>query len=168
MRIYINDVVKEMQGAFMSQGLMKPVKLQRFIEHSNLLVEGYRKSYSSLIRQEWEHHFPGIAFSEEKLQVEVNKALERKKAEAIKEFKQEVRKKEEYRIIADKVILRKWDYYLILSAIAFILVFPFSLEQFFAPSDWQMGIGFAGMLGSIIIVMGVFLKAKSKAKALRR
>lgn len=157
LEIEYDELVGSIQDDFVVRGKMKPVKLHCYLTDINDQITVYKEVYGNYLRQEWDTLFPEVKFSENLLTETLNKALTKKRDQAVNKFKKLLKRHKKYRLIFS-FIFRKWEARLFGAIFASFITVPVFLSMFFAISDFWLGLGAVGLLINLLTIIFLFGK----------
>ena len=150
-RLDYNQLVAEMQERFRSQGMFVVVRPEQALEKKiEPVLDAHANTFRGTLMRDWEQLFPGVPYSQEILNQEVDHFIAEKKAEAIAMLRKRLEMERKYRMIRGLLFGREQFNLLVVLVLSLFLI-PFFLKVFFGNSDADLLFGAIGILSTLIV-----------------
>ena len=167
----LSDLVDGMRKQMQEAGLMHSIPRQRFELAIADEIDLTREVAQKQLKKRWTHLFPGVEYSESLMLEKLDETLERWKVDAFIKFEKLAAQDVQVRLVKNiltgqSYYFRRWDARLLFASTASIVTFPVWISQILAPSNWQLSLGFWGLLVNLSLLGFLFVQTYRKQKEL--
>lgn len=148
--IKYSEITTRMKSRFVKAGLLQSSKFSDYLAEIDEKFNAYREVFKEFLTRDWERLFPGVAYSEQRLEERLESYLDEKRTKAVADIKWQIEREKALKIFMGYVFgLQQLK--LLLALGVSVLLIPLFIFMIAYPSDITLLIGIVGIIALPIV-----------------